>query len=148
MVGVFIKHLGGDRDATVVSPRDVSAFADHLRHEVGLSAKTVNGKYLSALGTLYRTGKRKHLLSVNPADGVRVRSEKPCQLRSKGFTEGEAKALLTGARGAKNPAHRWLPWLAAYTGARIGELSQLRREDFREEYGIAFVRLSPEAGSG
>lgn len=29
----------------------------------------------------------------------------------------------------------WVPWLLAYTGARPGEISQLRREDLRKVQG-------------
>jgi len=68
-------------------------------------------------------------------------------VRSKGFTEGEAKALLQAALASRDDDRRWLPWLAAYTGARIGESVQLRREDFREEDRIPFVHITPEAGS-
>lgn len=49
--------LGNGDDATAAMPKHISALADHLRHDRGLSAKTVNGKYLSALGTIYRTGR-------------------------------------------------------------------------------------------
>lgn len=43
-------------------------------------------------------------------------------------------------------ARRWLPWLAAYSGARIGELAQLRREDIRREGALWVARITPEAG--
>ena len=147
IIGAFIKHLGGDRDAAAVSPKDVSGFADHLRHERKLSAKTINGRYLAAIGSIYRLGIRKHLLDKNPAERVEVSADKPRQVRSKGFTEGEAKAVLSAALRSADPALRWLPLIAAYTGARIGELVQLRRDDFGEEGKIAFVRISPEGGS-
>lgn len=42
-------------------------------------------------------------------------------------------------------AKRWTPLLAAYTGARIGELVQLRAEDVRHEAGIDYIRITPEA---
>ena len=145
-INAFIKHLGHD-DATAVSPKAVSDFADHLRHERGLSAKTINGRYLAALGAVYRLGIRKHLVSENPSEHVKVSADKPRQVRSKGFTESEARAVLTAALRSTDTALRWLPFLAAYTGARIGELVQLRRDDFLEEDGHAFVRLTPEAGS-
>jgi integrase len=44
-------------------------------------------------------------------------------------------------------AKRWTPFLAAYTGARIAELTQLRKEDVRESNGIHYLRITPEAGS-
>lgn len=146
MVEAFVGHLG-HADAEAVTPKDVDAWADHLRHERKLSAKTINGRYLAAIGSVYRLGIAKHRVKVNPADKVEVRAEKPHRTRSKGFTEGEAKAVLKAALAETDVARKWLPWLAAYTGARINELAQLRREDFREEEGIAFARISPAAGT-
>src|SRR5690606_12699279 len=54
-------------------------------------------------------------------------------------------------RGKENPkttaAKRWIPWLLAYTGARVGEMAQLRREDVFQEDGRWIMRLTPEAGT-
>ena len=44
-------------------------------------------------------------------------------------------------------AKRWTPWLCAYTGARIAELTQLRKEDVRREGLINYLRITPDAGS-
>ncbi len=56
--------------------------------------------------------------------------------RPKGFTDEEAKALLEAAdahrQGNEQPktsaAKRWVPWLCAYTGARVGEVAQARAD--------------------
>jgi integrase len=46
---------------------------------------------------------------------------------------------------------RWVPWLCAYTGARVGELTQLRAGDVQARQGPAgsiwVLRLTPEAGT-
>lgn len=44
-------------------------------------------------------------------------------------------------------ARRWVPWLCAYTGARVNEMTQLRGEDIRREIGIPCLRITPEAGT-
>jgi hypothetical protein len=72
----FIKHLGRD-DAKAVTPKDVSTYADHLRHERSLSAKSINDTYLAAIGAVYRMGIAKHLLDANPAQHVKVSAERP-----------------------------------------------------------------------
>jgi integrase len=38
-------------------------------------------------------------------------------------------------------------WLCAYTGARPGEMTQLRKIDVIEEEGIHALRITPEAGT-
>lgn len=43
-------------------------------------------------------------------------------------------------------AQRWVPWLCAYTGARVNEMTQLRREDVRQIDGVWTLLITPEAG--
>jgi len=59
-------------------------------------------------------------------------------------------AALHHSRGKANPgtsaAKRWVPWLCAFTGARVGEMAQLRKEDITHRNGCWIVRITPEAG--
>lgn len=70
-------------------------------------------------------------------------------LQTRGFTDDEARTILaatlvppapgTGAEAAA--AWRWVPWLCAYTGARVGEIVGLLREEVLEiegEWAILF----------
>ena len=40
-----------------------------------------------------------------------------------------------------------MPWLCAFTGARVGELAQLRKEDVWQEGELTVIRITPEAGT-
>lgn len=142
----FAAYLGHD-DAERVTPKNVSDFADNLRHDRGLMAKTINGRYLAALGSFYRLGIAKHVIKVNPVQGTEVAPERVGKLRPKGFTDDEASAILSAALKANDPGRRWLPWIEAYTGCRVGELVQLRPQDFQTDRGVPFFRVTPEAGS-
>ncbi|MBU1313958.1 MAG: phage integrase N-terminal SAM-like domain-containing protein [Alphaproteobacteria bacterium] len=152
----FIKFLGHD-DATRVTPRNVADYVEHLRHERNLAARTVGPKYLAVIRTIYRTGISKIVVKEDPTEHVKVRQSKPVRERSKGFTDDEAAAILQcalrdpstlgGMSELNKLACRWVPWMCAYTGARAGEITQLRKEDFITEYGIECVRISPEAGT-
>jgi integrase len=44
-------------------------------------------------------------------------------------------------------AKHWAPWLCAYTGARVGEIVQLRKHDVRLANGVWFITITPEAGT-
>ena len=44
-------------------------------------------------------------------------------------------------------ARRWVPWLCAYTGARVGEITQLRAEDVFQQDGVDAIRITPDAGT-
>lgn len=44
-------------------------------------------------------------------------------------------------------AKHWAPWLCAYTGARVGEIVQLRKHDVRLANSVWFITITPEAGT-
>ena len=48
---------------------------------------------------------------------------------------------------AKEAHKRWVPWVCAYTGARIAEICQLRTEDIKQIDGIWCIAFAAEAGS-
>lgn len=53
-----------------------------------------------------------------------------------------------GREAAKlSSAKRWVPWICAYTGARVGEIAQLRSQDVRQEEGHWIFFITPDAGT-
>jgi integrase len=107
---------------------------------------------LAGLKTLFGWAVSNRKLTSNPATGITIKLGKPQKLRSKGLTEEEASAILSAAmkvtsEGRTDAARRWVPWLAAYTGARVGELAQLRKQDVTKDGDHWTVRLTPEAGT-
>ena len=95
------------------------------------------------------------LIPSNPAVGIKVRGPKPTQTRGKGLTDAEAETILRAALGPQPVsltkytalARRWVPWVCAYTGARVNEITQLRAMDIRQEEGVWIIHITPEAGS-
>ena len=87
--------------------------------------------------------------------GVTLRLGKPAKLRSKGFTDEEASAILKatlrvgGERDfpETRAAKRWVPWICAYSGARGGEIAQLRKSDVRKDGEHWTITIIPEAGT-
>jgi integrase len=156
----LVTFLGHD-DAEQVTPEDIVRFKDHRlatinpRNGKPISAKTVKDSDLAGLKTLFGWAVSNRKLTTNPVTGITIKLGKPQKLRSKGLMEDEAKAILSAAlkvtRGGESAgtfaAKRWVPWLAAYTGARVGELAQLRKQDVRQEGEHWTIRLTPEAGT-
>ncbi|WP_415717703.1 tyrosine-type recombinase/integrase [Roseibium sp.] len=152
----FIQHLGHD-DAQRVTNRDVSAWAEHLLTKEGKAHSTVKKIHLVSVSGMLHWASDNSL--INPIKiKARVKAPKQQLSRGKGYTEGEASKILHAAQAYKpdpdskesehlSNAKRWLPWLAAFTGARIGELAQLRKEDVQERDDIHFVLLTPDAGT-
>lgn len=99
----------------------------------------------------------------NPAARVSQEVPKRVQTREKGYTGEEAVCVLEASlsyqplvTGKGNhvresvqvaSAKRWVPLLCAFTGARVTEITQARKEDFRKEHGRWILRITPDAGS-
>lgn len=158
----FLKH----DDAGRVTPDDILRFKDHRldainpRTKKPVSAKTVKDSDLAGLKTVFGWAVSNRRLASNPAEGITLKVGKRVKLRSDSLTDEEAKAILSASlslqRGREATktfeAKRWVPWLAAYTGARVGELAQLRKQDvtrepLREGEHCWIIRLTPEAGT-
>jgi integrase len=159
-MAAFVGYLGHD-DASRVTRQDVVGFKDHRlatinpRNGLPISAKTVKDSDLAGLKTIFGWAKANGKMDTNPAEGVTIKLGKPRKLRSKGFTDEEAEAVLNAAlclsRGQEKPktfaAKQWVPWLCAYTGGRVGELAQLRKEDIRRDGMHWIATITPDAGT-
>ena len=149
----FAAFIGHD-DATRITAHDVVGWKDK-RLADGRSPKTVKDVDLSAMKSVFGWGVRNHKLPSNPAQGITLKIGKKVRERGKGFTDDEANAILNAALAYSGAAQelakttaakRWLPWLCAYSGARIGEVAQLRHEDVRREGDHYVATITPEAG--
>lgn len=146
----FLKH----DDAVRITPDDIVRFKDHRLETV--APKTVKDSDLAGLKTIFGWAVSNKKLPSNPAQGITIKVGKPRKLRSKGFTDAEATALLEAANSYRAGSSelpqtaagkRWIPWVLAYTGARVGEIAQLRKQDVRLEGDIWVLRITPEAGT-
>lgn len=151
-VADLVKFLGHD-DVRQVSRADLNRWTAALVAK-GLAKKTITAGYLPPIKLTLGIAHDEGLIPSNPASGLTVRAPKAAKLRDRDLDDDEAETILTATLApaparldAKHAlARRWVPWLCAYTGARVGEITQLRRMDIREEQGIWVVHLTPEAG--
>ena len=156
----LVEFIGED-NALTVSHRNLVEWRNHLRDVAKyrgkpLSPKTVNDSYLGAASALFAWAKGDGIIDRNPMLEVsKVSMPKTPQLRNKEFGKEEALTILratlqpsTDRTGAdwKN-AKRWCPWLMAYSGARVNEITQLRKQDVQCIEGVQVMRLTPEAGT-
>lgn len=153
----YLKH----DDCSRVTKENIIGFKDHRlatinpRNGKPISAKTVKDSDLSGLKAVFAWAVSNGRMHSNPAEGVTLKASKPRKLRSKAFTEAEAKAILVASlnvrRGGELPetfaAKRWVPWLMAYSGARVGEMAQLRKVDLKRSGDIWYLTITPEAGT-
>ncbi|MEZ2132864.1 MULTISPECIES: tyrosine-type recombinase/integrase [unclassified Sinorhizobium] len=144
----FLKH----DDASRVTEGDIQRYKDHrlstpsLQTKRPISARSFKHGDLAALKTIFSWAVANRKLHVNPVGDLRVKTGKQVKLRERDFTDAEALSILRAALGQRW-AKRWVPWLCAYTGARVGEIVQLRRKDFRKVGASWVISISPEAGT-
>ncbi len=113
----------------------------------GLRAKTIQGSKLSPVRAILQWGFQNKLLSLNAAEGISLDVKSKQGERKRSFTDEEAKIVLRAALTEKDPVKRWVPWIGAYTGARLSEICQLRFEDVLKIEDIWCMKFVPEAGS-
>ncbi|MEY9135039.1 integrase [Bradyrhizobium diazoefficiens] len=113
----------------------------------GLRAKTIQGAKLSPVRAILQWGVQNKLLSSNAAEGISLDVKAKQGERKRSFTDEEAKVVLRAALAEQDPVKRWVPWIGAYTGARLSEICQLRREDVLKIEDVWCVKFVPEAGS-
>jgi integrase len=144
VIGRLIEQLGHD-DAEKVSRADLIGWKDALLAS-GKAAKTVKN-HIDVVGALYKSALDNERLqrSDNPAKGVRVAGR---QIRPKErlpFTDEEAALILQAARREEG-VKRWVPWLLAFTGARLDEVCQAYTSDVRTAQGIWYLDINEDHG--
>ena len=145
------KHFQ-DRSAASITPEEAQQWVTGLISPKR-SARTVDNNYISASRTVFGWAVEHKHIARNPFATVKVTIPRPVKLREKSLRPDERRTILAAALGiaatdtADNAARRWVPWLCAYTGARPGEITQLRGSDVVEENGIPAIRITPDAGS-
>ncbi len=144
-----LAHFLGNDDAAKVTADDVVRWKE-TRLAAGRSTKTVAND-IGELRPIWTWARRNRKLAFddNPFAGLSPRTKKRGGLRVRGpFTEEEARRLLEAARAEHAASLHWLPWACCFTGARIGELAQSRKEDIRREGDGPWCIYIHEQGDG
>jgi len=143
----------GGRSAGSITPDEARDWIRRLINSER-SAHTVKKTYLNACKTVFGWALEHKLVSRNPFADVKVTVAKRKQLReTQAFRPAEWRVVLTASlkiTDTNSPdaaTCRWIPWLCAYTGARVGEIAQLRKQDVTEREGMPSLLITPEAGT-
>ena len=153
--GVFLQ-LGTEfagRSAGSITLEEAQEWTDKLTNPER-SAATVRDVWVVAARTVFTWAvKRKHI-NQSPFKTVHVSvPRKKTSRPHKAFNTDEIKVILSAAHAitdtatASDMARRWVPWLCAYTGARVGEIMQLRGLDVLEQDGVKVIAIRPDAGT-
>lgn len=150
------RYLKGKAAATITK-QDVRSFAEALRqgdktanpNGKPLSVKSINDNYLAALSAVYKWAIERERLKLDPTKGVRLKERAREKLRIIGYKREEVATILAATRvkpeGRVTPENanvrRWVPWLCAFTGARVSEILWLKRSDVDETQGIHYIDI-------
>jgi integrase len=141
-LGKFLGHS----NSSLVSADDLIRWKASLL-EAGLRAKSIRDGKLAPVRAILQWAVDNGRLSQNPAERVTIDLRSKLADKKRGYSEDEARKVLAAARTQKDALRRWVPWLCAYTGARVSEVCQLRVEDVVQQNGIWCVHFAPEAGA-
>lgn len=152
----FVKH----DDAARLTRKDIMAWRDHLRAK--LSAKTISDVHLSTVRSLLNWAVENEKLPENVAAKVKQPKLRKTYGRERGYTDAEAVQVLKASRFYEphadelgrvreipqlSAAKKWVPMICAFTGARVSEITQMRKEDIRKEGEHWIARITPDAGT-
>lgn len=141
----FVRWREGNDDAATITRKDMIAWKEALQSDPKLNGKGIKLK-LEGVRSILEWGIANEKLPYehNPARGVTVAASKS---KKKGWPDEQAALILARARDQSGYL-RWAPLLMAVTGARAGEIAQLRLSDLKEDaQGRWSVTILPEAGT-
>jgi integrase len=89
----------------------------------------------------------KNIIAASPSRDLNLKLESKSTFAP--YTKAEVRMMLAACQKVSTPWEKWLPLLAAYTGARRGELVQLRKEDVKldSDSDRFYILITDEAGS-
>ncbi|KFG67707.1 hypothetical protein [Microvirga sp. BSC39] len=134
----MVSHVGSG-DLANITREQLIEWKNALLDE-GLNPLSVRDACLASAKALFSFLVSEGKLDGNPALGIEVAVSMRAKLRDPEFTDTEAETILSATlapfSNLISPEHaaarRWVPWLCAYLGARVNELTQLRPEDVKE----------------
>ncbi|UWL60720.1 tyrosine-type recombinase/integrase [Brucella pseudintermedia] len=143
------------RDIALMTEDDAVGWKDKLVAKGDMGARTINEVWLTSARTVFNWAKRQKKIAANPFDGVKVATGRKTPTKG-AFKPEDVKTILTATlqpQGTRVSPHfraaiRWVPWLCGYTGARVGEITQLRKQDIEwHPDGFWALHITPEAGA-
>ncbi len=140
-----LKTFVGHNDASRLTSTDLNKWKASLI-EAGLQPKTIRDAKLAPIRAVLQWAVDNDKLPSNVASRIVMDVKSKPANSKRSFSEEEATTVLQAAVQEHTPVLRWVPLLCAYTGGRVAEICQLRKEDVLQLDGIWCLRITPDAG--
>ena len=141
-LAAFLGHDDAHRLATI----DLLAWKARLI-ELGRKPKTIRDGRLAPIRAILQWAVDNGRIASNVAERISIDIRIKPGEKKRGFTDDEAAVILRAANKETDAVRSWVPWLSAFTGARISEICQLRATDICQVEGVWAISFSPEAGN-
>jgi integrase len=137
----------GDDDVLSINAKQADHWLNDMLDAGKLKIKTDRDRFKN-VKTVIEWAREQGLGEVfpdrNPLDVVKPPKAEATDSAARTIRLDEAMIILKAARNESKPERRWLPWMCAYSGARIGEVAQLGPDDFFCVGDDWFYRLTSE----
>jgi len=137
------ERLNGPLPYGGVTTEHVRRFKEDLIRDTAIKNATKQ-KQWSMVRVLFTVAKDDGLLATDPFDQVKLGQLKDDAECREILTRDDLTKLFSSLEGEE----WWLVRVALYTGARLGELCQLRKEDVTVEGGVTFLHIRDDAELG
>lgn len=129
---------------STITRQTIIAYRDKLL-DAGKAVNTINTR-LSFIRILLGIAKDRGLVEINHADDTALQEDKRAVDKRKPYSQEQIEAVMAATEGMKKtlPTMYWLPRLARWTGARLNELHQLRKDDIQTREGVTGLMITDE----
>lgn len=136
----------GSTDTATITPEVIDGWKRQMLFEGRMGNNTIKQR-LTNLKTLLGYGIKQSFGKLfpegNPANLVELPQAEATPSDQKTYKMAEARTVLQATRERSlGDETRWLPWLCAYSGARVSEPAQLTAKDIYQVEGRWFMRLT------
>jgi integrase len=125
----FAEHLGHD-DANRVQPEDFAGFKEALLKQANagkIAHKSVEN-ILAGIKAVFAAGLIAKKITTNPTAGIGFQAKRSQMVKTLGYTVEEIGLILRESRN-QPPEIRYPTLIAAFSGARIGEITDATTHD-------------------
>lgn len=143
-------------DLRAITSDDIETWMSASLASGRMTPRTFKENDLVAIKAIFNRAISDKILVRSPAADVKLRVSKRDKGRDmRGFFDDEATIILRATLASPPKrlaphhaaARRWVPWLCAYTGARVNEITQLRACDIKHLEKHWCILITPEAGT-
>lgn len=149
------EHLGKPQRVQLMTRDQGDSFRSWLQEPArGIGKKTARDRLTAIKSLLVYAYRDLGVIDKQPWEGLDIKVSRTPTRRA--WKDEELRQLFNqplfqaydtpkGSKGGSDAAY-WIPLLGLYTGARIGELAQLRTIDITDEDGTPVLRITDENG--